>query len=407
MKADSKKIADGVYWVGALDWDTRSFHGYQITGTTYNCYLVFGEDKVALIDNVFTEMSDQLYARIEDAFKKEGKDEVKIDVMIQNHSEADHTKCLGQTLEKFPEAKLYASPNCNKFLKLQYFELEDKEINIVKTGDELDLGGKTLTFFQAPMLHWPDSMFTMLLEDGILFSNDAFGQHVCLSERFDDEVDAGFLEYSAQKYYANLVTLGSPAVRRKLGEFADLGLLEKTKMIAPCHGQIWKNPETIIGYYQDWASGNCKEKITVIYDTMHHSTQKMAHAIAEGIMSEDVEVAMYFTQEDTGDDVITDVLDSKAIALGVPTMMNNPFPRIGNVMYWFNCVNFKQTSSIKKALVFSSKGCGGGAVKKLESDLEGAGFEIFDDLETVFTPTEDVLEQCYQAGKELAKAIKE
>ncbi|MBX7076714.1 MAG: FprA family A-type flavoprotein [Methanobacteriaceae archaeon] len=407
MKADSKKIADGVYWVGALDWDTRSFHGYQITGTTYNCYLVFGEDKVALIDNVFTGMSDQLYARIEDAFKKEGKDEVKIDVMIQNHSEADHTKCLGQTLEKFPEAKLYASPNCNKFLKLQYFELEDKEINIVKTGDELDLGGKTLTFFQAPMLHWPDSMFTMLLEDGILFSNDAFGQHVCLSERFDDEVDAGFLEYSAQKYYANLVTLGSPAVRRKLGEFADLGLLEKTKMIAPCHGQIWKNPETIIGYYQDWASGNCKEKITVIYDTMHHSTQKMAHAIAEGIMSEDVEVAMYFTQEDTGDDVITDVLDSKAIALGVPTMMNNPFPRIGNVMYWFNCVNFKQTSSIKKALVFSSKGWGGGAVKKLESDLEGAGFEIFDDLETVFTPTEDVLEQCYQAGKELAKAIKE
>ncbi len=407
MKADSKKIANGVYWVGALDWDTRSFHGYQITGTTYNCYLVFGEDKVALIDNVFTGMSDQLYARIEDAFKKEGKDEVKIDVMIQNHSEADHTKCLGQTLEKFPEAKLYASPNCNKFLKLQYFELEDKEINIVKTGDELDLGGKTLTFFQAPMLHWPDSMFTMLLEDGILFSNDAFGQHVCLSERFDDEVDAGFLEYSAQKYYANLVTLGSPAVRRKLGEFADLGLLEKTKMIAPCHGQIWKNPETIIGYYQDWASGNCKEKITVIYDTMHHSTQKMAHAIAEGIMSEDVEVAMYFTQEDTGDDVITDVLDSKAIALGVPTMMNNPFPRIGNVMYWFNCVNFKQTSSIKKALVFSSKGWGGGAVKKLESDLEGAGFEIFDDLETVFTPTEDVLEQCYQAGKELAKAIKE
>ena len=407
MKADSKKIADGVYWVGALDWDTRSFHGYQITGTTYNCYLVFGEDKVAVIDNVFTGMSDQLYARIEDAFKKEGKDEVKIDVMIQNHSEADHTKCLGQTLEKFPEAKLYASPNCNKFLKLQYFELEDKEINIVKTGDELDLGGKTLTFFQAAMLHWPDSMFTMLLEDGILFSNDAFGQHVCLSERFDDEVDAGFLEYSAQKYYANLVTLGSPAVRRKLGEFADLGLLEKTKMIAPCHGQIWKNPETIIGYYQDWASGNCKEKITVIYDTMHHSTQKMAHAIAEGIMSEDVEVAMYFTQEDTGDDVITDVLDSKAIALGVPTTMNNPFPRIGNVMYWFNCVNFKQTSSIKKALVFSSKGWGGGAVKKLESDLEGAGFEIFDDLETVFTPTEDVLEQCYQAGKELAKAIKE
>ncbi|MDD3408431.1 MULTISPECIES: FprA family A-type flavoprotein [Methanobrevibacter] len=407
MKADSVKIGEGVYWVGALDWDARSFHGYSIPGTTYNCYLVFGEEKTALIDNVYAGMSPQLYARIQDAFKQEGKEDVKIDVFIQNHSEADHATCLAETLKKFPDAEVYASPNCNKFLKLQYFELKDQEINIVKTGDELDLGGKKFTFIQAPMLHWPDNMFTFLNEDGILFSNDAFGQHVCLSQRFAEENDSDFIKDAARKYYANLVTFGSPSARRKLQEVADLGLLEKIKMIAPCHGEIWKNPETILNYYTDWSHGVCKDKITVIYDTMHHSTEKMAYSVAEGIMSEGVEVKMYFMQEDGADDVVSDVLDSKAIAVGAPTMMNNPFPRIGNTMYWFNCLNFKQTTSIKKALVFSSKGWGGGAVKKLEESLEGAGFEIFDDVETTFTPTEEILEECYEAGKKLAKTIKE
>ncbi len=407
MKAESFKITDGVYWVGALNWDTRSFHGYSINGTTYNCYLVFGEDKVALIDNVYHGMSKQLHARIKDAFEKEGRDEVKIDVFIQNHSEKDHSDGLSKTLKKFPEAEIYASAKCVNFLKGQFEELKDIEVNEVKTGDTVDLGGKTLTFFQAPLLHWPDSMFTMLLEDGILFSNDAFGQHLCLSQRYAEEVDPGTMEKEARKYYANLVLLGSPALRRKLAEFEELGLKDKTKMIAPCHGQIWKNPETILELYTKWGTGVCKDKITVIYDTMHHSTQKMAHAIAEGIMSEGVEVAMYFMQEDAPDDVITDVLDSKAIALGAPTMMNNPFPRIGNTIYWFNCVNFKQTTSIKKALLFSSKGWGGGALRKLQPDLEGAGFEIFDSIETTFTPTDDVLDDCFNAGKELAKTIKE
>ena len=407
MKAEALKIADGVYWVGALHWDTRSFHGFGINGTTYNCYLVFGDNKVALIDNVYTGMSNQLFARIEDAFKQEGRDEVKIDVFIQNHSEKDHSDCLYETVSKFPEAEIYATSKCIDFLKGQFEEFADTEMLEAKTGETVDLGGKTLSFFQAPLLHWPDSMFTMLLEEGILFSNDAFGQHLCLSQRYAEEVGPGLIEEAAKKYYANLVLLGSPALRRKLVEFKELGLLEKTKIIAPCHGQIWKNPETIIDLYTKWGSGVCKDKITVIYDTMHHSTQKMAHAIAEGIMSEGVEVVMYFMQEDAPDDVITDVLDSKAIALGAPTMMNNPFPRIGNTIYWFNCVNFKQTTSIKKALLFSSKGWGGGALRKLQPDLEGAGFEIFDTLETVFVPTDDVLDDCFNAGKELAKAIKE
>lgn len=407
MKAKAMKIADGVYWVGALDWNSRTFHGYGIPGTTYNAYLVFGEDKTVLIDNVYGGFVNQLDARIEDAFTQEGRD-VKIDVFVQNHSEMDHSSHLLETINKYnSEAEVFASPNCAKFLNLQYHDFGDVKINTVQTGDELDIGGRTLSFVSAPMLHWPDSMFTFLVEDGILFSNDAFGQHMCRSKRFDEDYPSDIIEREAQKYYANLVTLGSPMLRMKLKELSDNGVVNQIKMIAPCHGQIWKNPGVIIDLYSKWGSGVCKDKITVIYDTMHHSTEKLAFQIAEGIISEGVEVVMYFMQHDGPDDVITDILDSKAIAVGAPTMMNKPFPRIGNMMYWLDCVNFAGTTSNKNALVFSSKGWGGGAVKKLQSDLESSGFNVTDTLDVTFVPDEDVLEEAFNKGVELAKSIRD
>ena len=407
MIAKATKIADGVYWVGVLDWNSRTFHGYGIPGTTYNTYLVFGEEKTVLIDNVYGGFDNQLYARIEDAFAQEGK-EIQIDVFVQNHSEMDHSTHLRETIEKYnPEAEIYASPNCAKFLEQQYHNFGDLKINTVQTGDELDIGGRTLAFVSAPMLHWPDSMFTFLVEEGILFSNDAFGQHICRSKRFDEDYSLDIIENEAQKYYANLVTLGSPMLRMKLQELTDNGVVDKIKMIAPCHGQIWKNPEFIIDLYAKWGSGVCKDKITVIYDTMHHSTEKLAFQIAEGIASEGVEVAMYFMQEDGPDDAITDILDSKAIALGAPTMMNKPFPRIGNMIFWLDCVNFAGTTSNKNALIFSSKGWGGGAVKKLQDDLEAAGFNVTDTLDVTFVPDEDILKEAFNKGVELARSIKE
>ena len=407
MKAKATKITDGVYWVGALHWNSRTFHGYSIPGTTYNAYLVFGEDKNVLIDNVYGGLVDQLDARIEDAFAQEGKD-IKIDVFVQNHSEMDHSTHLRETIDKYnPEAEIFASPNCAKFLEQQYHNFSDLNMKTVQTGDEIDIGGRTLSFVSAPMLHWPDSMFTFLVEEGILFSNDAFGQHICHSKRFDEDYPLNNIEREAQKYYANLVTLGSPMLRMKLKELTDNGLVNQIKMIAPCHGQIWTNPEIIIDLYAKWGSGVCRDKITVIYDTMHHSTEKLAYQIAEGIASEGVEVVMYFMQNDFPDDVITDILDSKAIALGAPTMMNKPFPRIGNMMYWLDCVNFAGTTSNKNALIFSSKGWGGGAVKKLQEDLEKAGFNVSDTLDITFVPDEEVLEEAFNKGVELAKSIKE
>lgn len=406
MKAESVKITDGVYWVGALHWNTRSFHGFAIPGTTYNCYLVFGEEKVALIDNVFSDgMIDQLNARIEDAFAKENR-EVNIDVFIQCHTELDHSIGLKETIDRFPKAEVYASPKGAEFLEKQYHNYSDVEITTVKTGDNIDLGGKTLTIVSAPMLHWPDSMFVMFVEKGILFSNDAFGQHLCLSKRYVEDYDEGFILNAAKKFYANLVVLGAPMLRMKLQELTDAKIVNQIKMIAPCHGQIWKDPSKIVKAYSDWATGVCENKITIIYDTMHHSTEKLAYQIAEGIMSEGVEAKIYFMQEDFESEVVNDILDSKAIALGAPTMMNKPFPHIGNMMYWLDCLNFKGTTSEKNALIFSSKGWGGGAVAKLQRDLESAGFTIFDTLDVTFVPDEEMLTEAFNKGVELAKSIK-
>ena len=352
-------------------------------------------------------MFEQFDARVKDAFEQEGK-EFKIDVFVQNHSEMDHSTFLRETIEKYnPDAEIYASQNCINFLEAQYHNFSDLELTPVATGDELDIGGRTLKFVSAPMLHWPDSMFTFLAEDGILFSNDAFGQHLACSKRYDTDYSLDHIIREAQKYYANLVTLGSPMLRMKLEELTNSGVLEQVKMIAPCHGQIWTNPAPIVEKYSEWGSGVCKDKITVIYDTMHHSTEKLAFQIAEGIMSEGVEVVMYFMQEDGPDDVITDILDSKAIALGAPTMMNKPFPRIGNMMYWLDCVNFKGTGSEKDALIFSSKGWGGGAVAKLQKDLEEAGFNVTDTMDVLFVPDEDVLAEAFEKGAQLARSIKE
>ena len=405
MKADAMKISDGVYWVGVLDWDIRDYHGYTLEGTTYNCYLVFGEEKTALIDNTYPGSSSQLWARIYDAFKQEGK-EMHIDVIIQNHVEKDHSGCLTEFMKKFPDAELYCSNKAVAGLKNHLPALADFEMNTVKTGDTLDLGGKTFTFLEAPMLHWPDSMFTFLGEDGILFSNDAFGQHICSSYRYDYEVSEDFLIQHAQKFYANLITPSSPLVIRKLEEVVNLGLFDKIKTIAPSHGQIWTDPLKIISKYQQWASGECKDKVTFLYDTMHYSTQTMAHAMIEGLISGGMEVKAYFLHTDGRSDVVTDILDSKAIFVGSPTMMNNPYPSLGDLMYYLNALSFKKTGYEKKAVVFGSKGWGGGATKKLTLDLESAGFEVIEQYDLTYIPTDEDLAKCYDIGKELAKQLK-
>lgn len=406
MKATAVKIADGVYWTGVLDWDIRNYHGYTLSGTTYNSYLVFSSDKAVLIDNTYPGSSAQMWGRIEDAFQKEGR-EVKIDMIIQNHIEKDHSGSLTELHKKFPDAPIYCTAPAVMGLKRHYSGLEDADFRMVKTGDTLEVEGRQFAFLQAQMLHWPDSMFTLLADEGILFSNDAFGQHLCVTGRLDTDIPEPVLMDSAKKFYANLITPFSKVLVQKFEEITESGLLEKIKMIAPSHGQIWTDPAKIISAYTDWATGECEDRATIVYDTMHYSTRTMAHALAEGLISEDIKVSMYYIHEDERSEIVKDILDSKALLVGVPTLFNGPYPSIGDLMYYLKGLNFGMTGVKRRAVTFGSKGWSGKAVDQLAESLEQCGFQVMDKYEVDYVPNDEQLNKCFEIGQRLGKEIKD
>jgi flavorubredoxin len=402
LKSEAVKIKEGIYWVGFLDWDLRSYHGYTLNGTTYNAYLLFGNDKVALIDNTYHGKSYQMWGRIEDAFKKEGRD-MKVDVIIQNHVEKDHSGALPEIHHKFPEAPIYCTEVAVEGLKNHYPALETAEFRTVKTGDALELGGATLAFLEAPLLHWPDSMFTLIVEQGVLFSNDAFGQHICFPQRYDHEIPEYILMDATKKFYANLITPLSKLVLKKFEEVTELGLLDKIQMIAPSHGQIWTDPMKVITAYSSWATGQCEDKLTIVYDTMHGSTQKMAHALAEGAISEGADVKIYYLHEDERSEIVKDILDSKAVAFGIPTIYDEPFPSVGDIIYYLRGLKFDRTGIQRKAVTFGSMGGKGGAPHIIKEDLDKCGFDVIDEYEIYYLPTEDELERCFEMGRNLMR----
>ena len=408
IKAKAPKIADDIYFVGTIDWDRREYHGYTLNGTTYNAFLVFCGDKTVLIDNVYPGevYSAQMWGRIQNAFEAEGK-EMKIDYIIQNHVEKDHSGALSQIHAKFPDAPIYCTPIAKPGLIKHYPDLADAEFVTVETGDSLTVGDKTFAFMDAKMLHWPDSMFTFLQEEGILFSNDAFGQHLCKMDRFDYEVPEAELMEAAQKFYANLLTPLTPLLNKKLNEIVELGLLDKIKTIAPSHGQIWTEPMKIITAYQNWASGVCqRDQATLVYDTMHFSTEYMAHAIAEGLMSQGVNVKMHFLKEDERSETVKDMLESKAVLMGVPTLFNKLFPSIADVLLYTDELQFARTGIKRLRATFGSYGWGGNGPAWLNDKMAEAGFEMVDNLEINYVPTDEELEKCFDLGVKIAEEMK-
>ena len=404
MKAKAQKIGDGVYWIGVLDWDLRSYHGYTLDGTTYNAYIVFGE-KVAIIDNAYPGKTEEMMARIEDAFEQEGR-EMKVDYIVQNHVEKDHSGVLYDLWKKF-DAPIYCSKIAQGGLLRHYPKLEGADFNIVGTGDALDLGGKTLAFLDAFLLHWPDSMFTLLAEDGILFPNDAFGQHLCFAKRFDTDIPEVVLMDAAQKFYGNLITPLSKKVLNKFDEIIELGLLEQVKMIAPSHGQIWTDPMKIIGAYSDWATGKrAEDKVTIVYDTMHYSTQKMAHEVAEGIIAEGYDVEMFFLHEDERSEIVKSILTSKAVAFGIPTINDFPFPSIGDIIYYLKGLHFNRTGFKRPAVTFGSMGGRGGAVEFIANELTECGFEVLDQQEIYYVPDAEDDDTSFKLGQKLVEEAK-
>ena len=398
------KLVPGVHWVGAIDWNLREYHGYTLPGTTYNAYLVQG-DKTALIDSAYAGFEDQILGRVASIC-----DPGKIDYIVLNHIEMDHSGCLPTLLREMPGIPIYCTERAKTGLA-RHYDTSGWNIRVVKTGDTLDLGGKTLTFLEAPMLHWPDSMFTYLAEDAILFPNDAFGQHIASAARFDDQLGKDEAFAHAQKFFANLIIPLAPKVLKKLDEVGKLGI--RIDMIAPSHGIIWRSyAADILKAYTDWSQGVAKDKVTIVYDTMHGSTTMLAQAIAEGVMVEGVDVRVCLLRDGRYEgthrsDIVTDVLDSKAVLIGSPTLQDEVLPTVAGFLSYLRGLRPGRLGAKKIGCAFGSHGGMGGAVAQAEEALKAAGIEVIDGgFHVNYRPDADELTRAYELGRKVAREIR-
>jgi anaerobic nitric oxide reductase flavorubredoxin len=392
------KITENVDWVGKIDWELRKFHGEEYSthrGTSYNSYLV-KEEKTALIDTVWMPFAKEF---VENLAKE--IDLNKIDYVIANHAEMDHSGALPELMRHIPEKPIYCSANGVKSLRGHYHK--DWNFQVVKTGDKLSLGKKELVFVEAMMLHWPDSMMEYLTEEAILFSNDAFGQHIASEHMYNDLVVQSELFEEATKYYANILTPFSPLVTKKINEVIALNL--PVNFICPSHGVIWrKNPLQIAEKYLEWAADYQENQIAIIYDTMWDGTRTLAEQIAKGIKQTDdkVTVKLYNISRSDINDVVTEVFKAKAILLGSPTINKGILNAAAALLEMIKGLKFKN----KKAAAFGCYGWSGESVKILTDHLSEAGFEIISDgLKTMWQPGEAEFAQALEFGKAFAKKV--
>ena len=391
----SLSIKNNVYWVGKIDWELRKFHGNEYSthrGSTYNSYLI-REDKIALIDTVWAPFAKEFIANLAKEINLD-----KIDFIIANHAEIDHSGALPELMRHIPSTPIYCTKNGVKSLKGHYHQ--DWNFNVVKTGDRLSLGQKELVFIEAPMLHWPDSMFCYLTEDNILFSNDAFGQHYASEYMFNDLVDQSELFNECIKYYANILTPFSPMVIKKIKEV--LGFNLPLDIICTSHGVIWRNkPEQIVERYLDWADNYQENQISIIYDTMWNGTRVMAEKIAKGIKEGDkeVNVKLFNLAKRDKNDVITEVFKSKAIIVGSPTINRGILVSVAGILEEIKGLKFNN----KKAAAFGCYGWSGESVKIINAILKESGFNIVDEgLRVMWNPDNESMASCFEYGRQFA-----
>ncbi|MFZ1983366.1 MAG: FprA family A-type flavoprotein [Desulfatitalea sp.] len=387
------EIAKGIYDVGVNDWNIEDFHGYSTPlGTSYNAFLIVDE-KVALIDTVKKEFADQLIANIERII-----DPRKIDYMISNHTEMDHSGGLARVMHRIGEDKpVYCSKLGAKNLALHF--PQRLNYRAVKEGETLSLGRRTLTFMETRMVHWPDSMFTYLNEDKILFSSDGFGQHYAGFEKFDDVVGHTIMPH-AKKYFANILMLYAPLILKLVEKVTQMGL--EIKMICPDHGVLWRrDPGKIITAYGQWSRQIPKRKAVLVYDTMWHSTERMAEAIAAGLSAEGIAVRPMYLRKWHRSDVMTEVLDAKAVVIGSPTLNNGLFPTVSDMLTYMK--GLKPTGKIGAA--FGSYGWSGEAAKQITQELEAMQFEVVAPVRHQFVPDGASLEESYEFGRAIGQQI--
>jgi flavorubredoxin len=373
------EIKKNVYWVGGIDWDLRNFHGYLTQrGSTYNAYLIVDE-KITLIDTVKHYLADEMLSRIAKV-----TDPAKIDYVISNHVEMDHSGTLPEIAKIAPKARVITSPNGEKGLKAHFGN--DLNLKVVKNGESLNIGSRELQFVLTPMVHWPDNMVTYSPSDKILFSNDAFGQHLATAGRFDDEYPLDIILFEAGKYYANIVLPYSGQVQKALEAAGKLAL----DVIAPSHGMIWRaHIPKILGEYRKWAAQETENTAVVVYDTMWHSTEKMARAVAEGFEEKGVRAVLRPLAVNHISDVMTDILTAKYVCVGSPTLNNQMLPTVAAFLTYLKGL----VPQGRTGLAFGSYGWGGQSVGQIEAALREAGFDLWESLKVKYIPDQAGLAQ--------------
>lgn len=394
-----KKITDRVSWVGKTDWELKRFHGDELStdrGSSYNAYLV-RDEKTVLIDTVWRPYDREFVSRL-----KETIDLHAIDYIVMQHNEVDHSGALMELMREIPDTPIYCTKKGEAILRGHYHQ--NWHFVNVRTGDKLSLGSVELTFIEAPMLHWPDTMFSYLSGEEILFSNDAFGQHFASESLYDDGVEEQeALMYEAMKYYANILCPFSAMVGRKVKELQAMQL--PIKLICPSHGLIWrKQPALIVEKYQQWAEAYQEQRVTIAYDTMWQSTRLMAEAIADGIR--DVlpayEVKLMNAAKDDKNDILTEMFRSRAILVGSPTVNNGYTYAIAGLLEMMKGMKLKK----KLGAAFGSYGWSGEGAKQIAEHLATAGLNVsVEGYRTPWVPDEEALAQCRAFGQEFAKQL--
>jgi len=381
------KIREDIYWVGGIDWELRNFHGYLTQrGSTYNAYLIL-DDRITLIDTVKHYLFEEMLERISHVVAPS-----KIDVLISNHVEMDHSGSLPKIIEYCPKATVYTSPNGLKGLKAHY--MKDWDFKVVQTGDAVSLGKRTLNFVLTPMVHWPDNMVSYCPEEKVIFSNDAFGQHLASSERFDDEYSLDIIMEEARKYYANIVLPYSSQVQKALQAVSAVDI----ETICPSHGIIWRSRiADIVEGYRKWSSNETDDLALIIYDTMWHSTEKMAYAIANAFEQKNYNLKMYNLSNTHISDIMTDIISAKYICVGSPTLNSNMLPTAAAFLTYMKGLAPKN----RIGLAFGSFGWGGQSVDHIDKTLQECGFEMLPKRKFKYIPRDEDLTELSAAIQEL------
>ncbi|HDQ39493.1 MAG TPA: MBL fold metallo-hydrolase [Desulfonatronum sp.] len=390
------EIKKNIYWVGAVDWNLRNFHGYSLArqGTTYNAYLV-KDEKTALFDSVPATHTEEFLHTLRSII-----DPAAIDYLVVNHVEPDHSGALPKLVELVKPEKIFCSP-VGKQTLLSHYHREDWPYEVVPSGQTLNLGQRTVHFLETRMLHWPDSMFSFLPEDKLLISSDAFGQNWAASERFDDQVDLGALLDLSANYYANIILPFSPLVQKLLAKIKELGW--EIEMIAPDHGFIWRSHAAeIVAKYDQWSRQIPGRKAVIVYDTMWKSTETMAKAIAEGLIKTGISTRIMHLKNAHHSDVMPEIMHAQAVLFGSSTHNNGMLPLVADMLTYMK--GLKPQGKI--GAVFGSYGWSGEAVKQITEILQSAKVEIVvDGLRVKNVPTVLDLEECMEFGSKVAREI--